>query len=95
MSIEYFSIAILILSLALSITNIYLVLAVKKYIKSDEIKQRFHLMKQEISVLHQKQGLHQTQTAQDAIRLSTLEKVMSALITSGGSRGPEDDGWLN
>jgi hypothetical protein len=97
MYINYFSIAFLIIALALSVANIYSMFIFQKYLKSDLIAKRFHLLKTEVALLSQKQTLHQSQTQFDAARLETLEKVLSALLAShaGFGGGGPDDGMIH
>jgi hypothetical protein len=92
MYIDHFSITFLLIALSLSVANIYLMFLVKKHLKSGLVVKSFDLLKKEVSLLNQKQTLHQSQTQFDAARLETLEKVLSAIITQGASFGSDDDG---
>ena len=90
---DYFSFAFLIIALALSIVNIYSMFILQKHLKSDLVTRSFDLLKKEVSLLNQKQCIHQAKTEFDASRLETLEKVLSAMITqSVGSYDGGDDG---
>ena len=96
MYIDYFSFAFLIIALALSIVNIYSMLILQKHLKSDLVTRKFDLLRKEVSLLNQKQCVHQNQTQFDASRLESLEKLLSAIITqsavppSGGDDGGND-----
>ena len=94
MYIDYFSFAFLIIALALSIVNVYSIFLIQKYLKSDLVTRSFDLLKKEISLLNQKQGVHQSQTKFDASRLETIERLMSAIISQSASfyNGGDDGG---
>jgi len=66
----------------------------QKHLKSDVVTRSFDLLRKEVSLLNQKQCVHQTQTQIDASRLETLEKLLSAIITqsAGYPSGGDDDG---
>jgi len=65
----------------------------QKHLKSDLVTRSFDLLRKEVSLLNQKQCVHQTKTQLDASRLETLETLLSAIITqsakypSGGDDG--------
>jgi len=91
--IDYFSFALLMIALILSIVNMYSMFILQKHLKSDLMTRKFDLLRKEVSLLNQKQCVHQTQTEFDASRLETLEKLLSAIITqSAGFPGGGGDG---
>ena len=95
MYIDYFSIVFLMIAIAMCILNIYLMFMIQKKLKSELIVKSFDLLKKEVSLLNQKQTLHQSQTALEAARLQTLENIMSHMISSRGGLGGSDDGTLH
>jgi hypothetical protein len=81
------------MALALSVINVYSMFVIQRQLRSDLMIKSFNLLKEEVSLLNQKQTLHQTKTQFDAARLETLEKVLSALLAShAGLGGGGDDG---
>ena len=89
---DYFSFAFLIIALALSVVNIYSMFIIQKHLKSDLVARSFDLLKKEVSLLNQKQCVHQVQTQFDASRLETLEKVLAAMLASHAGFSGDDDG---
>ena len=90
MYIDYFSIAFLVIALSLAISNIYLMFMIQRHLKSELINKSFELLKKELSILEQKQTLHQAQTQLNLKHLQTLEQVLSHIITSSAGFGPGD-----
>jgi aminoglycoside/choline kinase family phosphotransferase len=90
MYIDYFSIAFLVLALALSIANIYSMFVIHKHLKSEVVNKDFEFLKKELSILEQKQLLHQTQTQLNTKHLVTFEQILSALLAQHGGLGGDD-----
>jgi uncharacterized protein YoxC len=95
MYIDYFSIGFLVIAIAMSSLNIYLMFMIQKQLKSDLISKSFDLLRKEVSLLNQKQDLHQTQATLDASRIKTLENIMSHIISSSGGLDGSDGGTLH
>jgi len=97
MNIEYLSITVLFIALALSIANIYSMFLIQRKINSNVMMDNFNLLKEQISLLEKKQTLHQTQAQYYVGRLETAERLLSALLAShtglGGSNG--NDGTVH
>jgi hypothetical protein len=90
MYIDYFSIAFLVLALALSIANIYSMLVTQKHLRSEAANKDLELLRKELSVLEQKQLLHQAQTQINTKNLVTFEQVLSALLAQNGGFSDDD-----
>lgn len=97
MYIDYFSIALLVIALALSIVNIYSMFMVQKHLKSEMIyvnetitNKSFELLEKELFTLGQQQILHQTQIQLNLTKLQTLEQILSHIISSNGGFGGGD-----
>jgi len=94
MYIDYFSIALLMIALILSVANIYSMFMIQKHLKSEIINKSFELLEKELSILEQQQTLHQTQIQLNVTKLQTFEQILSHIISSSGGFGG-DDGMLH
>jgi dsDNA-specific endonuclease/ATPase MutS2 len=94
MYIDYISITFFVIAFFLMAMNIALMISIKKGLKENLIDQTFSLLKEEISLLERRQADIQSKSDDEAKRLDTIEKVLSTIIISNGSYGPDDGGSI-
>jgi len=90
MYINYFLIAFLVIALVLSVANIYSMLMIKRYLKSEVINKNLDLLRKEMSVLEERQTLHQAQVKANLKNLIALEHIITHILNASAGFGPDD-----
>tara|TARA_A200000159_G_C7294323_1_gene327153 strand:- start:756 stop:1046 length:291 start_codon:yes stop_codon:yes gene_type:complete len=89
--IDFMATLMLLLAFAFSFVNIYILHNLKKQLKEDLLKKHFRLISKEISLVEKDMMLSESKVALNTAKVDALEKVLAALLASGGGFNPNDD----
>lgn len=93
MNIDINFIAILMLTLPFifSFANIYFLYSFKRKLKEEVLSKHFDLISKELSLIEKNALLTDGKVALNSAKVDALEKVLAAILSSGGGYNPNDD----